>query len=149
MGIMGPSYYPHVTGQQAQRNVQISERVTKGVRVRVTARYSPERSSPARKFWFFLYTIEIINEGAETVQLISRHSTITDADNHVEEVRGRGVVGRQPTLAPDELFEYTSGCPLKTPFGSMHGTYQMITASGEKFDADVAPFALTEPYTVH
>ena len=119
------------------------------MRVRVTARYSPERSSPARNFWFFLYTIEIINEGAETVQLISRHWTITDADHHVEEVRGRGVVGRQPTLAPDELFEYTSGCPLKTPFGSMHGTYQMITASGEKFDADVAPFALTEPYTVH
>jgi ApaG protein len=67
----------------------------------------------------------------------------------VEEVKGRGVVGHQPTLAPGESFEYTSGCPLKTPFGSMRGTYQMVKTDGNGFDVEIAEFALTEPYTVH
>ena len=134
---------------QAQRDVYTSEAVTKGVRVRVTARYAPDQSQPLRGHWFFFYTIEIVNEGTETVQLISRHWIITDAENNIEEVRGLGVVGRQPTLAPGESFEYTSGCPLKTPFGSMQGTYQMVTADGRKFDVKIAPFALTEPYTIH
>ena len=134
---------------QAQRDVYKSEAVTNGIRVHVTARYSADQSQPLRGQWFFLYTIEIVNEGNETVQLVSRHWIITDAENNVEEVRGLGVVGRQPTLAPGESFEYTSGCPLKTPFGSMQGTYQMVTADGGKFDAKVAPFALTEPYTIH
>ena len=99
--------------------------------------------------WFFLYTIEITNESSDTVQLISRHWTITDADKIVEEVRGLGVIGQQPTLNPGESFEYTSGCPLKTPFGTMHGTYQMVTTEGDRFDATVAPFTLSEPYTIH
>ena len=102
-----------------------------------------------RNKWFFLYTIQITNEGSETVQLISRHWTITDGDNNIEEVRGPGVVGQQPTLDPGESFEYTSGCPLQTPFGTMRGTYQMVTASGEEFDVEVAAFTLSEPYTVH
>ena len=126
-----------------------SEAVTRGLRVRVRADYAPERSNPARAEWFFLYTIRISNEGAETVQLLTRHWIITDGNGQVEEVRGPGVVGEQPILKAGESFEYTSGCPLATPFGVMKGTYQMITAGGERFDATVAPFTLSEPYTVH
>ena len=126
-----------------------SEAVTRGVRVQVLSEYSPERSAPASRQWFFLYTIEITNEGSETVQLVSRHWIITDAEGRVEEVRGPGVVGHQPVLAPGESFTYTSGCPLTTPFGKMEGTYQMVTSNGEPFDAKVAPFTLSEPYTVH
>ena len=132
-----------------QNRVNVSEAVTKGVRVHVTARYSPGRSQPSRNEWFFLYTIEISNEGPEAVQLISRHWIITDAEEKTEEVRGLGVVGQQPTLNSGESFEYTSGCPLTTSFGSMQGTYQMVTAGGARFDAEIAPFALNEPYTVH
>jgi ApaG protein len=126
-----------------------SEAVTRGVRVFVESEYAPERSDPARNEWFFLYTVRITNEGGETVQLLTRHWIITDGAGHVEEVRGPGVVGKQPVLKPGESFEYTSGCPLTTPFGVMEGTYQMIAQSGERFDAKVAPFTLSEPYTVH
>ena len=126
-----------------------SRAVTNGVRVEVTTRYAPERSQPQGNRWEFHYTVTISNERAEAVQLISRHWIITDAANAVQEVRGLGVVGRQPTLAPGESFEYTSICPLGTPFGSMQGTYQMVSASGERFDATIAPFGLSAPYTVH
>ena len=126
-----------------------SEATTRGVRVSVVSEYAPERSKPASDLWFFLYTITIKNEGTETAQLITRHWIITDGTGHVEEVRGPGVVGKQPVLAPGESFTYTSGCPLRTPFGVMEGTYQMITEGGEQFDAKIAPFTLSEPYTVH
>ena len=126
-----------------------SEAVTRGVRVHVQSQFDPERSDPSRGQWFFLYTITIANEGSDTVQLLTRHWIITDADGKVEEVRGPGVVGKQPTLRPGESFEYTSGCPLTTAFGLMEGTYQMVTESGERFDAKIAPFTLSEPYTVH
>jgi ApaG protein len=126
-----------------------SEAVTRGVRVRVRSEYAPERSQPSKNQWFFLYTITISNEGPDTVQLLTRHWIITDATGHVEEVRGPGVVGQQPILRPGESFEYTSGCPLTTPFGTMEGTYQMVTDAGERFDAAIAPFTLSEPYTVH
>ncbi len=126
-----------------------SEAVTRGVRVFVHSQYAPERSDPARNQWFFLYTITITNDGDETVQLLTRHWIITDGDGRIEEVRGPGVVGKQPILKPGESFEYTSGCPLTTPFGVMEGTYQMISEAGERFDAKVAPFTLSEPYTVH
>jgi ApaG protein len=126
-----------------------SEAVTRGVRIRVMAQYSPERSQPSSNQWFFLYTVTIANESTETVQLLTRHWIITNGSGHVEEVRGPGVVGKQPTLAPGESFEYTSGCPLTTPFGVMEGTYQMLTADGQQFDAKIAPFTLSEPYTVH
>ena len=124
-----------------------SESVTRGIRVRVTSRFS--HLEPHQNRWVFTYTIRITNESPETVQLISRHWIITNGSNEVEEVRGPGVVGRQPTLSPGQSFEYTSGCPLKTRFGSMRGTYQMVTADGAAFDAEIAEFALTEPYTVH
>ncbi len=126
-----------------------SEATTRGVRITVMSEYAPERSQPSDDQWFFLYTITITNTGAETVQLMSRHWIITDAKGQIEEVRGPGVVGQQPVLAPGESFTYTSGCPLATSFGKMEGTYQMVTKGGESFDAKIAPFTLSEPYTVH
>jgi ApaG protein len=122
---------------------------TRGVRVTVRSRYVPEQSAPERDHWLFAYTVRITNEGDTTVQLVSRHWIITDAEGHVEEVRGPGVVGEQPTLAPGESFEYTSACPLGTPFGTMHGTYRMVTVDGDQFDAAIAPFTLAEPHTLH
>lgn len=115
----------------------------------VVSEYAPERSRPDEKHWFFLYTITISNHSDVTVQLVSRHWVITDGNGHVEEVRGPGVVGEQPVLAPGESFTYTSGCPLRTPFGKMEGTYQMVTADAQRFEARIAPFTLSEPYTVH
>lgn len=126
-----------------------SQTTTRGVRVSVVSEFSAGRSRPADDQWFFLYTITITNEGTETVQLLSRHWIITDAKGQVEEVQGPGVVGEQPILAPEQSFTYTSGCPLATSFGKMEGTYQMVTKSGERFDARIAPFTLSEPYTVH
>jgi ApaG protein len=126
-----------------------SEALTRGVRITVHSEYSPDKSEPARNQWFFLYTVTISNEGTETVQLLTRHWLITHGTGHIEEVRGPGVVGKQPTLKPGESFEYTSGCPLPTPFGLMEGTYLMVTETGERFDAKIAPFTLSEPYTVH
>jgi len=121
-----------------------SEALTRGVRVSVTARYSPEYSDQSRRKWFFLYTIRITNEGSRTVQLLNRHWIITDANGEVEEVRGPGVVGQQPVLKQGESFEYTSGCPLETAFGSMQGSYEMQVDGGETFNANVAGFALRE-----
>lgn len=127
-----------------------SEAVTNSVRVEVESQYAPEHSQPFQSQWFFYYTVRITNESDETVQLLSRHWIITDASGHTEEVRGPGVVGEQPVLAPGESFQYTSGYPLKTSTGVMHGTYQMaFTESGDHFDIEIAPFALHEPYTVH
>ena len=126
-----------------------SEAVTRGVRVRVQSVYVAERSSPEDGHWFFAYQVNILNEGDETVQLLSRHWVITDGDGSEQEVRGAGVVGEQPVLAPGDAFEYTSACPLETPVGSMHGTYQLVTDAGERFDATIAPFGLGEPTAVH
>ena len=126
-----------------------SEAVTQGIRVSVECRYAPEYSQPQRNQWFFLYTIQISNEGEEQVQLLSRHWVIRDATGKVEEVRGPGVVGETPVLEPGESFQYTSGCPLSTPFGSMEGTYEMVTARGERFDAEIAVFGLREPGAIH
>lgn len=125
-----------------------SEAVTRNIRVHVESQFDPRRSRPTQNQWFFLYTVRISNEGSETVQLISRHWIITDAMGKVEEVRGPGVVGNQPVLAPGESFEYTSGCPLTLPFGSMHGTYQMVNDQNEPFDIEIAPFMLAEPNQV-
>jgi ApaG protein len=126
-----------------------SEAVTRGIRVQVQAEYSPAHSHPPQNRWFFLYTVNIANESDDTVQLVTRHWIITDAAGHVEEVHGPGVVVQQPILEPGQEFEYTSGCPLTTPFGSMRGSYQMVTADGSRFDAAIAEFPLQAPYTVH
>jgi ApaG protein len=121
-----------------------SEATTKNIRVHVEAEYDPGRSNPDHNEWLFLYTVRITNEGPDTVQLISRHWVITDAMGKVEEVRGPGVVGKQPVLAPGQSFTYTSGCPLRMPFGSMHGTYRMMNDRKEQFDIEIAPFTLVE-----
>ena len=121
------------------------EAVTRGVRVRVTPTYLPAQSEPEQGQFVWAYTVEIENRGAETVRLISRHWVITDAHNRVEEVRGPGVVGEQPTLAPGESFRYTSGCPLPTPSGAMRGAYQMMGRAGELFDVEIPEFSLHLP----
>jgi ApaG protein len=126
-----------------------SEAVTRGIRVQVQAEFSPAHSHPHQNRWFFLYTVTIANESDATVQLVTRHWIITDASAEVQEVRGPGVVGKQPVLEPGQSFEYTSGCPLPTPYGSMRGSYGMITADGGQFDAEIAEFALRAPFTVH
>ena len=123
-----------------------SETTTNGVCIEVDARYAPEHSAPHLSQWFFLYKIRITNLGDETVQLLNRHWVITDASGQVEEVRGAGVVGEQPVLQPGEAFEYTSGCPLRTPFGWMRGCYEMATAGRRRFDAEIAPFELRQPH---
>lgn len=126
-----------------------SEAVTRDVRVAVQARYIPQRSRPDDGLWFFAYRVELENVGEETVQLLTRHWVITDGEGRVQEVRGPGVVGEQPVLGPGERFEYTSACPLPTAFGTMHGSYQMITEDGERFDAKIEAFSLSLPNTVH
>ncbi len=129
--------------------MSISEATTRGICVRVRAQYLPERSAPDRNEWFFTYSVQIANLGTETAQLISRHWIITDAHGHVEEVQGPGVVGEQPVIEPGQTFAYTSYCPLPTAFGTMHGTYQMVTANGTRFDAEIAPFSLAEPHAIN
>ena len=123
----------------------MSDTTTNGIRVQVEARYLAEQSSPRDNQYLFAYRIRISNEGTEAAQLISRHWIITDADGHVEQVQGPGVVGEQPLLGPGSSFEYTSFCPLRTSVGTMHGTYQMVKANGDGFDAVIAPFTLATP----
>ena len=123
----------------------MSDTTTRGIRVQVKSAYLPERSSPREASYLFMYNIRISNVGSETAQLISREWVITNADGEVERVKGPGVVGEQPVLPPGGSFEYTSYCPLKTPVGAMQGTYQMVTAQGEQFDAVIAPFTLAVP----
>ncbi|MBL8606163.1 MAG: Co2+/Mg2+ efflux protein ApaG [Myxococcales bacterium] len=127
----------------------MSEATTQGIKVTVRSEYVPEQSSPKVHRYVFAYTVRIANNGAEAAQLKSRHWIITDGDGKVEEVRGPGVVGRQPTLRPGDEFEYTSGCVLNTPRGEMRGTYQMYRPDGSEFDAEIAPFALALPYSLN
>ena len=126
-----------------------SEACTEGVRVKVRAQYAADRSDPLANQWFFLYTIEIQNEGAAPVQLLSRHWIITDATGTAREVQGDGVVGQQPVIGPGESFEYTSGCPLETPFGTMEGTYEMARDDQTRFEARIGRFELLQPTSLH
>jgi ApaG protein len=137
------------TPSQALPPAPLSDAVTKNVRVEVISRYSQENSHPDQQEWVFVYTVRITNLGSEVVQLVSRHWTITNGLEHVHQVKGPGVVGKQPVLAPGESFTYSSWCRLTTPFGVMQGTYQMVTADGREFDIEIAPFKLKAPYTVH
>ena len=119
--------------------------VTRKIVVTVEPNFMPERSVVDRGEYFWSYTIVIINAGPETVQLKTRHWIITDAAGRKKEVRGEGVVGEQPVLAPGERFEYTSGVPLPTASGFMTGRYQMVSESGERFEIDVPTFSLDSP----
>lgn len=117
--------------------------------VSVKTQYLAEQSDPDRSNYVFAYTITIKNTGQVAAQLISRHWTIVDGNNHVEEVRGLGVVGHQPLLQPGQQFEYTSGTALATPQGSMVGTYFCVAEDGEQFVAKVPEFILSLPRTLH
>jgi ApaG protein len=124
----------------------MSDTPTRGVRILVQPRYVAEQSDPANSQYLFAYHITIRNEGTQTVQLLSRHWVITNGEGKVDEVRGAGVVGYQPVLKPGEEFQYTSGCPLTTPVGTMHGAFTMqVQDSGERFNALIAPFTLAMP----
>jgi ApaG protein len=123
----------------------VSVTITEGVLVEVKSAFVPERSQPEDGEYFFAYTVRITNSGAQTVQLLSRHWIITDATGRTEEVRGAGVVGQQPILQPGQSFQYTSACPLSTPWGEMRGTYQMVRDDGTAFDARIATFELAIP----
>src|SRR5215212_6443812 len=118
----------------------VSDAVTNDIRVEVVSRHSPENSRPLQDEWVFQYTVRITNQGSDPVQLLSRHWIITDALEQTKEVIGPGVVGEQPVLAPGESFKYSSWCPLSTPTGRMHGTYQMVGPGGRQFDIEIAPF---------
>jgi ApaG protein len=117
--------------------------------VDVRPRFVPEHSSPDEDKFLFAYTVTIRNTGDVTAKLISRHWIITDANNKTEEVQGLGVVGEQPVLQPGEAFEYTSGCPIATPVGSMRGSYQCVAEDGTAFEAPIAEFLLAMPRTLH
>jgi ApaG protein len=120
----------------------MSDAITNQIRVEVISQHSPEHSRPLHDEWVFQYTVRITNQGTATVQLISRHWIITDGLERTHEVKGPGVVGKQPVLAPGESFKYSSWCPLKTPMGMMRGSYQMVDEAGNQFDIEIAPFAL-------
>jgi ApaG protein len=117
--------------------------------VSVRPQFVPEHSKPDEDQFLFAYTVTIRNTGDVAAQLISRHWIITDANNKVEEVQGLGVVGEQPMLRPGEAFEYTSGCPIATPVGSMRGSYQCVAEDGTRFEAPIPEFLLSMPRTLH
>ena len=136
---------PRERRQTSSRGVRTSDTTTRGIRIEVQSTYMPERSAPGDAQYLFEYHVRISNVGSETAQLISREWIITNADGEVERVKGPGVVGEKPVLTPGSSFEYRSFCPLKTSVGSMQGSYQMVTANGEQFDAMISPFTLAVP----
>lgn len=122
------------------------ERVTRGIRVSVKPAFLDDQSDPEDGRFVWSYAVTIENGGAETVQLLSRYWHITDALGRIQEVRGPGVVGAQPVLAPGQTFQYTSGCPLPTPSGAMSGRYQMRSTAGEAFEVEIPAFLLESPH---
>ncbi len=127
----------------------MSTATTEGVRVDVRSRYLAERSAPARGLWVHAYQVTLTNEGDRAATLRTRHWIITNSHGTEEHVRGAGVVGEQPRLEPGQSFQYTSGAPLDTAVGTMHGSYGMERDAGSTFDAVVAPFPLAEPYALN
>ncbi|MES9901717.1 MAG: Co2+/Mg2+ efflux protein ApaG [Sedimenticola sp.] len=119
------------------------------IKIDVQSRYIEEQSRPGDDHYVFAYTITIRNTGTVAARLMSRHWIITDADGGVQDIHGDGVVGQQPFLKPGEDFSYTSGTALKTPVGSMQGSYQMRSEEGRHFDASIPPFSLAYPKLVH
>lgn len=113
------------------------------------AAFLAEQSDPAKDQYVFAYTITITNTGTVAAQVVGRHWIITDAQHKVQEVKGVGVVGKQPFLKPGESFEYTSGASIGTAVGTMRGTYQMVAEDGRTFDAEIPSFTLSVPRTLH
>jgi ApaG protein len=122
------------------------EAVTRSIRIRVTPQYLEHESAPDQGRYLWAYTIDIRNEGSQTVELRSRHWRITDGVGRTQDVRGAGVVGQTPVIAPGASFRYTSGCPLPTPSGIMAGTYEMTSAAGEHFHVTIPTFSLDSPH---
>jgi ApaG protein len=114
------------------------------LRVEVSPKYLPEQSAPAQQIYSFSYTITLTNTGEVPSQLISRHWVITDASGQIEQVKGLGVVGHQPLLGPGESFQYSSGCRLRTPSGTMHGSFFCVAEDGHRFEVDVPMFVLDD-----
>jgi len=119
------------------------------IEVSVNSDYVAEQSQPGDQRFVFAYTVTIQNSGKEAARLINRHWIIADSNGKVQEVRGEGVVGEQPHLKPGESYRYTSGTILETPIGSMHGSYEMLADDGTRFDADIHPFSLATPTSLH
>lgn len=130
-------------------NMSVQKQVNLEFEVKTRVVFDPKESRIEEGFFFFRYHIHITNKGPSGAQLMSRHWIITDAAGKVEEVRGAGVVGVQPKLSAGQSFEYESACPLTTPSGSMKGSYQMITDSGETFDIQIPEFYLVAPCALH
>lgn len=124
----------------------VSVATTEGIEITVRALYLAEQSAPKHHRFVFAYTVAIANRGSDAAQLKTRHWVITDGRGGIEEVRGDGVIGEQPRLAPGQSFEYTSGCVLSTDVGTMHGSYRMWREDGSYFDAAIAPFSLASPH---
>lgn len=118
---------------------------TRDITIRVSVSFLPEQSEPDRGRWFWAYHIRIENGGEEPVQLLTRHWTITDGRGGQHRVEGEGVVGEQPVIQPGGSYDYVSGCPLSTPTGAMQGSYHMLLASGQTFDAHIPRFSLIAP----
>ncbi len=119
---------------------------TENIRVTVEPMFLEEQSEPDRNHYLWAYQVTLENFGDETVQLLNRYWHITDGLGRVQEVRGEGVVGDQPVLRPGERYQYTSGCPLKTPSGVMVGSYDMVREDGSRFDAAIPAFSLDSPF---
>src|SRR5580693_7572511 len=143
--LVPPELFDMVTDDFSKKFALMYRAVTRQIEVTVEPNFLPERSSVEKSQYFWSYTIVITNFGPETVQLRTRHWIITDATGRKQEVRGEGVIGEQPVLAPGERFEYTSGVPLPTASGFMTGRYQMVSESGERFEIDVPTFSLDSP----
>ena len=125
------------------------DRVEQNIMINVETFYVEAQSNPEEDRYVFAYTITITNGGQQTCQLLDRHWVITNATGDVEEVRGEGVVGKQPTLQPNERFEYTSGAVIETPVGAMQGEYGFVDAQGARFEVDIPVFSLSVPNVVH
>lgn len=119
------------------------------IRIHVKTEHLPSESDEDNDRFVFAYTISVENHGSQPAKLLSRHWIITDAENRVQEVKGKGVIGEQPHLKEGESFSYTSGTMIETPVGSMQGTYQMIADDGHTFDAEIKPFTLAIPGVLH
>ncbi|MGB4247021.1 MAG: Co2+/Mg2+ efflux protein ApaG [Pseudohongiellaceae bacterium] len=126
-----------------------NEVVRQDIDISVKTQYLQEQSDPDNNRYVFAYSIDIENKGEKPVKLLSRHWIITDDNDKVEEVRGTGVVGQQPLIEPGQVFHYTSGAVLTTGFGTMQGSYEMVSADGEKFAAPIPAFLLSRPLSVH
>ena len=132
--------------QSRQHLGGVYNQTSNDVRITVTPSFLVDQSAPEDNVYVWAYHVIIENLGNDTVQLMTRYWRITNALGELQEVRGDGVIGEQPVLAPGDMFEYTSGCPLSTSSGFMVGSYQMKAGDGSTFEADIPAFSLDSPY---